>query len=332
MSWMKSIKGRLKRSLRHGLTQVSESAVADGGPQELLCPTTLAQIGGFELISQAVVDGVMSGKHRSTHKGGCCEFSEHRPYSQGDEIRLIDWRLFARRDRFYVKLFDDETNLHAWLVIDASGSMRFGHSTISKFDYARTACACLGRLLLRQRDCVGLVAQRWDQPLHLPPRPQAEHFQGVCEALRQAVPTGRRSLSEVLADLPTLVKRRGMVIIFSDCFGDVDELSRTLTQLRIRGHEVIVFQILAPEEQTFSFRESAVFEDLEDVAPRLRVNPGQVRKRYLQRFHAFQQQLKDSVVKAGCDLYTMSTKDELGDALTHYLSYRNSRRKASARA
>ena len=334
VSWFRSIVGgKPKGPPRIGAVG-GEAASGTGSslPQEtLLDPATLSRIGSFELLAQNVVDGVMSGKHRSTHKGGCCEFSEHRPYTQGDETRLIDWRLFARRDRAYVKMFDDETNLHAWLVIDSSGSMNFGHSTVTKFDYARTACACLGRLLLRQRDSIGLVCETEGQTVRLPPKPQASHFQSICEALRKATPRGSRSLSDVLGDLPALIKRRGMVIVFSDCFGDVDQMTSALKLLHLRGHDVMVFQVLAPEEQTFSFRNSAVFEDLERVAPRLRINPGQVRRRYLERFEAFQEKLKSELSKSNCDLCTLSTDGDLGETLTHFLSYRAAKKKSLAR-
>jgi uncharacterized protein (DUF58 family) len=299
---------------------------------DVLDSATLSKIGGFELLAQTVVDGVMSGKHRSTHKGGCCEFSEHRPYTQGDEVRLIDWRLFGRRDQPYVKLFDDETNLHAWLVLDSSSSMKFGDSTMSKFDFARTACACLGRLLLRQRDSIGLVAEIAGKPVRLPPKPQATHFHAVCDILQRAAPAGKRQLTEVLSELPSVIKRRGMVMIFSDCFGDVDKLASELKILKLRGHDVIVFQILAPEEMTFSFRNSAIFEDLENVAPRLKVNPGQVRRRYLERFDAFQEKLRTELRRANCDLCTISTGDDLGEVLTHFLSYRAARKKSLSKA
>ena len=329
MSWLSSIAGKRRVA---GRAQQEGAASPASSHAELLDAATLGRIGSFELIAQSVVDGVMSGKHRSTHRGGCCEFSEHRAYTQGDETRLIDWRLFARRDRPYVKLFDDETNLHAWLVVDSSGSMQFGSSTVSKFDYARTACACLGRLLLRQRDSVGLVTEVDSRAVRLPPRPQAAHFQAICEALRRAAPRGSRTLTEVISELPSVVKRRGMVMIFSDCFGDVDRMVSALKLLRLRGHDVMVFQVLAPEEQTFSFRNTAVFEDLERVAPRLRINPGQVRRRYLERFQAFQDKLRSELVRANCDLCMLSTDGDLGDTLTHFLSYRAAKKRASARA
>jgi uncharacterized protein (DUF58 family) len=239
--------------------------------------------------------------------------------------------LYARRDRPYIKLFDDETNLHAWMVIDSSGSMSFGQSTVTKFDYARTACACLGRLLLRQRDSIGLACEVDGRPVRLPPRPQATHFQAICNALRQILPQGNRTLTDLLSGLPAVAKRRGMVIIFSDCFGNVEQLASALKLLRLRGHDVMVFQILAPEEQHFLFRSSAVFQDLERVAPQLRINPGQVRKRYLDRFQAFQRRLRSEMVRANCDFHTLSTDGNLGDSLLHFLSYRAAKKRILAR-
>lgn len=334
MSWFKSL-----FSASNGVASADDAPVPQAGANsyakadgELLDSATLGRIGSFELIAQSVVDGVMSGKHRSTHRGGCCEFSEHRPYTQGDETRLIDWRLFARRDRHYVKLFDDETNLHGWLVVDSSGSMQYGQRTVTKYEYACTASACLGRLLLRQRDSIGLVTEANGRSVHLPPRPQASQFQAICSALKSAQPSGRRTITETLSELPSVIKRRGMVLIFSDCFGDVASLTSSLKLLKLRGHDVMVFQILAPEEQNFTFRNSAVFEDLERLAPRMRINPGLVRQRYLERFNKFQTELKQELIRAGCDLCTLSTDQDLGDALTHFLSYRAAKKKAQARA
>jgi uncharacterized protein (DUF58 family) len=335
MNWLRSIYARhFARRTSGRPSGTVAGAVSSSMPPHarLLDPAILGRIGSFELISQSVVDGVMSGKHRSTHRGGCCEFSEHRAYSQGDEMRLIDWRLFARRDQPYVKLFDDETNLHAWLVVDSSGSMSFGQSTATKFDYACMASACLGRLLLRQRDSVGLLCELDGRAVRLPPRPQASHFQAICNALHHARPQGNQQLPLLLNKLMTVIKRRGMVIIFSDCFGDVDRLASALKLLRVRGHDVMVFQVLAPEEQTFSFRGSAIFEDLERLSPRLHVNPGVMRRRYLERFQAFQGKLRAEMVRANCDLYTLSTDRDLGEALSHFLSYRKARTKAMARA
>lgn len=331
MSWWRRNREKHKRTGRPA-ARAAASTDAGGTPDGLLDSGTLGRIGGFDLIAQTVVDGVMSGKHRSTHRGGCCEFSEHRPYTQGDPKRLIDWRLLARRDRFYIKQYDDETNLHAWLVVDASASMAFGMSTESKFQYACKACACLGRLLLRQRDSIGLSTRVQGAAVRLPPRPQASQFQAICQALVSATPEGDLPITTLLSDLPPVLKRRGMVVVFSDCFGDIDRLVSELKLLRLRGHDVMVFQVLAPEERDFNFRSASVFEDLERKAPRLRVEPGQVRQRYLERFEKFQQRLNAELVRAGCDLCTLTTSDDLGDALTHFLSYRAARKRSAARS
>ena len=296
----------------------------------LLDPQVLAKIGKLELLAKTVVDGVMSGKHRSTHKGGCSEFSEHRPYADGDDIRLIDWRIYAKRDRYYVKQFDDETNLHAWMVMDTSASMAFGQSTVSKFDYARMTCASVARLLLRQRDSIGLSMETRAGATSIPPRPQPNPFLSICRALETAVPAGESTITQQLAQLTPRLKRRGLVAAFSDCFGDLDEFVGAAEQLRLRGHDVVIFQILAPEEIHFNFRRPAIFEDLEGRRARLNVNPGAVRRRYLERFNAFQSRLHEAMLKIDCDLLTLPANQDLGDALVLYLRRRAARRRAAS--
>ncbi len=293
---------------------------------DLLDPQTLARIGGLELVARTVVDGVMSGMHRSTHKGGCCEFDEHSLYAQGDDLRLIDWRLFARRDRHYVKQFEDETNLHAWLVVDTSGSMQFGDSTMSKFDYARMGAACLARLLLKQRDSIGLMLDVNGQRQTSPPRPQANHFLAIVERLQESTAAGATHVVDVLQELTGRLKRRSLVVVFSDCFGDVAQLKQSLHQLRLRGHDVLVFQVLAPEEISFDFRTPALFEDLETPGVRLDIHPGAIRRHYVEQFETFMRELHTSMVEIDCDLVTLSTDRDLGDSLAYYL-----RRRAAAR-
>lgn len=309
-----------------GLPQVRRTA----DPAELLDPKALSKIGKLDLIAKTVVDGVMSGLHRSTHKGGCSEFSHHRPYSQGDDIRLIDWRIYAKRDRYYVKQYDDETNLHAWMVVDASGSMSFGHSTITKFEYARIACACLSRLLLKQRDSIGLTIGGGNERIVVPPRPQANHFLAVCSALQRTQSSGKTSVADQLVGLKPQLKRRGLVVVFSDCFGDVDGLAKSAEQLRLRGHDVMVFQVLAPEEISFTFRKTAIFQDLEVSGVKLNVNPGTVRRRYLEKFAKHQAELSRALLRIDVDLQTMTTDQDLGDVLVHFLRRRAASRRASA--
>ena len=263
----------------------------------------------------------LSGKHRSTHKGGCTDFAEFRPYAQGDDIRQLDWRHYAKCDRYYVKQFDDETNLQALLVADASGSMQFGMSTVSKWQFARMACACLGHLLLRQRDSVGLAVIGKSLVHYVRPLPRSSQLARVLNVLQHTQAAGESTLHESLLELTGRLKRRGMVMLLSDCFGDVARLRQVLQQFRARGHEVMVFQILAPEELTFPFRRESFFLDLE-LPRRLQVNPNSLRKQYLAEFQAFQLELRKELTDAGVDLVTMTTDQDMGETLAHYLRRR----------
>ena len=300
-------------------TKPSEHSAPAGNT--LFDPDTLAKLGRLELISRTVVDGILSGKHRSTHKGGCTDFSEFRPYTRGDDIRQLDWRQYAKSDRYYVKRYDDETNLQALLVMDSSGSMEFGMSTVSKWEYARMAAACLGHLLLRQRDSVGLAVVGQHLSDYLKPLPRSSHLSRVLDVLSRARTSGESALDEVLIEVSGRLKRRGLVVLFSDCFGDVQKIKDALLQFRLRGHDVLVFQVLAPEELSFPFRQEAFFQDLE-LPRRLQVNPSALRKQYLEEFGAFMEQLKQAMVDIGVELVTLTTDGDLGDSLVHYLRRR----------
>jgi uncharacterized protein (DUF58 family) len=285
---------------------------------DFLDPKALAQIGGLELIAQHVVDGFLSGKHRSTHKGGCFEFAEYRRYAPGDDLRMLDWRRYARSDRYYVKRFEDETNMQVLLVVDASGSMRFGRSTVSKWEYARLGAACLARLLMRQRDSAGLAVVSQGVDNYVRPVARASHLARLFSTLSATKPQGESDLPAALTRLVGRVNRRGIVILFSDCFGDIGSLVHALNQFRCRGHEVLVFQTLAPEELSFPFTHSSEFRDLESTR-KLHIQPAEIRRRYLERFGAFQRELAADLTGIGCDHVILTTNEELGQALSRYL-------------
>jgi uncharacterized protein (DUF58 family) len=289
--------------------------------QSFFDPNMLAKLGQLELIAQTVVEGFLSGKHRSTHKGGCTDFAEFRPYARGDDIRLLDWRHYARSDRYYVKRYEDETNLQAMLIVDASGSMDFGMSTVSKWRYSQMAAASLAHLLLRQRDSVGLSIVGTSVLEFLKPQPRSSHLARMLDLLGATTPSGPSALSDVAPQLAGRLKRRGMVIVLSDCFGDVDVLKKSLEQFRFFGHDVIVLQVLAPEELTFPFRREAFFQDLE-LHRRIQLNPNTVRKAYLKEFQAFMDQLRAATTEIGVDLMTVKTSDDLGEVLAHHLRRR----------
>jgi uncharacterized protein (DUF58 family) len=284
-------------------------------------PQMLSKLGRLELIATSVVDGFLSGKHRSTHKGGCTDFAEFRPYAKGDDIRLLDWRHYARSDRYLVKRYDDETNLQALLIIDASGSMNFGLSTVSKWRYAQMATASIAHLLLRQRDSVGLGIVGSQLIDFVKPQPRASHLPRLLELLGAAQPGGPSNLPEVLSELTGRLKRRGMVVLLSDCFGDVAALKHVLELYRFRGHDVIVMQIVAPEELTFPFKKESFFQDLE-LHRRMQVNPNTLRKAYLKEFQTFMDSLRQTMTDIGVDLMTFSTSDDLGEVLGYHLRRR----------
>lgn len=302
------------------------ASVAASCSADLVDPRVMDQIGHLELLSRTVVDGLLAGKHRSTTKGGCSEFAQHRQYAPGDEIRHIDWLVYARNDRYFVRQFEEETNLYGIVAVDASGSMRFALSTISKLDYARRAAACLARLLLHQRDAVGAMILHEARPLFVPPKQHAAHLKAILSALQAAQPGDGGDLgAQIRACIPRL-KRRGMFVLFSDCFGDLDQLGTALRIVRARGHDVIVMQVLAPEEVAFNFRHWSAFQSLEAAGQRVHLDPAAVRNDYLARMRAFITQLEELVTGLGGDYVRMTTDQDLSESLGWFLRSRLARR------
>jgi len=297
---------------------------------DLVDPRVMNEIGSLELLSRCVVDGFLSGKHRSTHKGGCGEFAQYRPYASGDEVRHIDWKVYARNDRYFVRQFEEETNLQATMALDTSGSMRFGLSTVSKFEYARRAAACLARLLLHQRDAIGAAILHDTAPAFVPPRQNASHLQSILFALQNAVPSeGGNLAAQIRACIPRM-RRRGLFVLFSDCFGDLDALSKALKVLRARGHDVLVFQILAPEEIRFNFRYWSSFHSLEEAGVKLNLDPAAIRDEYLSRLRAFLDQLAEAVTGIGADYVRTTTGHDLAETLTYFLRGRMAKGRSAA--
>ncbi|MDP1798756.1 MAG: DUF58 domain-containing protein [Planctomycetaceae bacterium] len=292
---------------------------------DLVDPRVMNEIGHLELLSRTVVDGLLAGKHRSTTKGGCCEFAQHRQYSFGDELRQIDWQVYARSDRYYIKQFEEETNLHTLLAIDASGSMAFGLSTVSKFDYARRAAACLARLLLHQRDAVGAVMLAEQRSMYVPPRQKASHLRALLATMQSAQPSGGGRLGAQIRECAPRLQRRGMFILFTDGFGDLEDLGRALRIVRGRGHDVIVMNILAPEELHFQFRHWSAFESLELAGQRVKLDPASIRDEYLRRLQAHLDQLAELTVGLGGDYVRMTTQQDLAEVLGWFLRSRSAK-------
>lgn len=305
------------------ITPAAETASAY--PADLVDPRVMDQIGHLEVVSRTVVDGLLAGKHRSTTKGGCCEFAQHRQYAPGDEIRQIDWLVYARNDRYFIRQYEEETNLHAVVALDTSGSMKFGLSTVSKLDYARRAAACLSRLLLHQRDAVGAVILNESRPVFVPPRQNAAHLQALLSVLQAAEPGEGGNLGLQIRSCIPRLRRRGLFVLFSDCFCDLEELGKALRIVRARGHDVVVMHVMAPEEVHFDFRRWSSFQSLEAAGQRINLDPAAVREEYLKRVRDFLDRLEELVTGLGGDYVRMTTNHDLADLLGAFLRNRMAR-------
>jgi len=296
-------------------------------------PDALARYGRLELLARLVVEGVMSGLHRSPFKGFSVEFAEHRQYGPGDEIRHIDWRAFGKTDRYFVKEYEEETNLKAYLVLDASGSMGYAGSraSASKLEHARGLAAALAYLMISQRDAVGLVTFDAEVRAMIPPRSAPGHFAVLCRAMEETAVGGETPVSRVLHGLADRIKRRGLVIVVSDGFDRAEDLLDALRHLRHRRHEVLLFQVLDPDEETFPFRRPARFRDLERPARDLRVNPSALRAAYLERFDEHRRALREGVIAMNADYHKVSTSDPHERTLLDYLAARSARGRSGAR-
>ncbi|MHA3774449.1 DUF58 domain-containing protein [Verrucomicrobiota bacterium sgz303538] len=301
--------------------------MANAGISDFLSVEDLTRVQGLELLASRVVDGLLSGKHRSKLKGGSAEFTEHRGYVPGDEPRLIDWKLYGKNDRYFIKQYIEQTCLQVIVVLDGSGSMDFGLNGVTKFQYARALATCLTRLVLRQTDSAGLAVLGKGLRDYIPPRANPDHFQAILQSITRAQPQGETSLAANLTELARRIKRRGLLILLSDCFDDLDSLRQALQYLRARGHEIILLHTMAPEELSFEFGGWSRFECLEVDGTYLNLDPGLVRSEYLENVRTFLSDLKRICQETGCDYQPLPTDKPLGESLAWYLKRRSARLK-----
>ncbi len=277
----------------------------------------------LQLFARTVVEGFTTGLHASPHKGFSVEFRQHRPYVQGDEIRRLDWKIFGRSDRFYIREYDEETNLRATIVLDASGSMNYrGTKGISKFDYARKLAASLAYLLMSQQDAVGLITFDTRIREFIPNRTRITHLHHLLEAMMRTEPGQETSLAPVVESLATRMKRRGLMILVSDLFDNSADLLRAIGVLRRKGHEILVFQLWDRDELEFPFGNWSRFENLENDADFLLLDPAAIRLRYLDVLAKFREELQDGFRRHQVDLVSMTTDEPHSQALKNYLSLR----------
>ncbi|MBN8421267.1 MAG: DUF58 domain-containing protein [Verrucomicrobia bacterium] len=290
---------------------------------DILQAEDITSLQSLQLFARTVVEGFTTGQHASPHKGFSVEFRQHRPYVQGDEIRRLDWKIFGRTDRFYIREFDEETNLRATVVLDASGSMGYrGQKGVLKFDYARKLAASLAYLLMSQQDAVGLIT--FDSKIRdvIPCRTKITHLHLLLETMVKTEPGKDTSLAPVLESLAQRLKRRGLVILISDFFDDPAALLRSIGVLRKKGHEIIALQLWDRDEIDFPFGNWARFENLENDDDFLLLDPATIRQRYIEAQQNFAEQLKEGFRKHQVDYLSLPTDESHSAALRSYLALR----------
>ena len=285
-------------------------------------PAQLAQISELSLLARAVVEGFLVGVHRSPHSGSAIEFAQYRPYTQDDDPRRVDWKLYARADRLYIKQYQEETNMRCTILLDCSASMDYRSGAVSKFDYARMLAACLAMILHKQRDAGGLIAYHDRILVHLPPRSDPRHLQRTLMELQNLRPSGETNTVAALKRLGEVLRPRGLVALISDLLHPADEVVDHLKSLRAKRHDVMVLQISDPAEQTFPFDKATTFVDAENFAERFTV-PEQARAEYLENRQRHFSTIRRECLSAEIDVQEFTVSEPLDRALHFFLHRRN---------
>jgi len=311
-------------------TRPKEPGGAGRQPGTFIDPAALMRISNLQLRAKVVVDGFLSGLHRSPFHGFSVEFTEYRQYVPGDDLRFLDWRLYARTDRFYLKRFEDETNLRCWLLVDLSRSMGYASRGYDKADYARTVAATIAYFLTLQRDAVGLIT--FDQAIRefLPARYRRGHLRRLMICLEHATAGKATDLAAPLEQIARTARKRGLVVLLSDLLAPVEAVEKQLGCLRSQGHEVVVIRILDRAEVDFGFRDESLFYDLE-TGRELYVDPNSARSRYREKFDEHAGAIARICNGLGIDRYDLTTDEPLELALFDLLNSRMRRRQVARR-
>lgn len=285
-------------------------------------PKVLAGISDLYLRARWVVEGMMSGIHRSRSKGFSVEFEQHREYSPGDEIRRIDWKALGRFDRYFVKEYEDETNLRAYLLVDTSGSMDYASDGVTKFDYGCTLAASLAYLILRQQDAAGVVTFSDHIETFIPPKAKRDYLIQILRALENRGPAGETNVGKILEEIAGQIKRRGLVVLVSDLLDEPEQILKGLRLFRFKGNDVIVFHLLDPAELSLPFDGNILFEDLEELNLRVVADPRTIRKTYREVVEEFTSRMRQECHDNVIDYQLIATSAPLDRALASYLSWR----------
>lgn len=292
--------------------------------QRFLDPSVLSSISGLELIAKTVVDGFVSGLHRSPQFGFSQEFAEYRAYSEGDDLRHVDWNVFARSERMYLKRYKGETNTQLTLLVDASASMAYGSQKVNKIDFTRYLAASIAYLSNSQRDAVGIVVFDDEVRHFVPPSSRNGQFMRVLHALEQAEPGARTDFEKPFLHCLNFLHRRGILVVISDFYAEPDRVIRTIEPMRAHGTEVILFHVLDPQEIRPVLADAAVMVDME-TRDEIEVTPEYLKKEYGAKIDAHIAGLKERAQRAGIDYFMIDTSQPLDAALRDYLFVRQGR-------
>jgi uncharacterized protein (DUF58 family) len=295
-------------------------------PQRYLDPLALAKVGSLELQARLIVEGYLSGMHKSPYHGFSVEFAQHREYVPGDDIKHVDWKVYGRTGRFFLKQYEEETNLVCWLLLDTSESMRYGSGPVTKYDYACMSAAALAYLTLHQQDSVGFVTFDNQVRSFLRPSSQPSHLKEIVNLMNRGRPREKTSLAPIFHDLAERLNRRAIVVLLSDLFDEPADLLAGLQHLRYKRHEVIVLHVLDRAELEFPFQEATLFRGLEEF-PELLTDPRSLRQGYLDQVATFLTEVKRGCRAQNIDYVQLPTDVDLGVALSAYLAHRLARSK-----
>lgn len=295
--------------------------MSDLKTKSLLDPEILSRITSLGLRAQRVMEGTISGLHRSPLHGVSVEFADYREYSPGDDLKRLDWKAYARSDRFYIKRFEEDTNLRGTILLDASSSMKYGRGAMTKFDYASTLAASIAALCVKQRDAVGLAVFDDAERIFLRPVATQAQLHKIIELIEKTKPQRTTELGAVMHKVSEQIKSRGLVVVISDLLLDLDVFYKSLGRLQHQGHEILVFQILDPEEIDLPFKDSVLFKDIEGDEE-LFAEPWAFRKAYKAAMEQFIGDVARRCRSGGVDHVLLRTSDDLGFALSHYLHSR----------
>lgn len=286
-----------------------------------LDPLTLAKLGNMFLRARIVVEGFISGLHQSPYKGWSLEFAQHREYVPGDELKHFDWRVYGRTDRYFVKQYEEETNLKSYLVLDCSNSMSYKSIGLSKFEYGSYLVAALAYLMLKQQDAASLTLFTEKIENYIPPRSNWTHLSLILNGLEKTLPSGETKTSSCLRELGKYIKRRGLIIFVSDLFDTPDEIIKMLKYFRYKKHEVIVFHLIDPLEKELPRGEAFLFENLEN-RERVSAEPDLIREEYQRLLNGFIENYKLNFRESDIDYCLITTDTPLDYALGSYLAKR----------